>query len=138
MRKKNFKFDNTYSKLPNSFYKKVLPQPVKEPKLIEINEELAEYLGVDSTNLSDEDCKLIFSGNKIPRGASPIALAYAGHQFGQFVPSLGDGRAILLGELIATNGKRFDMQLKGSGKTFFSRNGDGRAPLGPVIKRVYC
>ena len=105
--------------LPNSFYKKVLPQPVKEPKLIEINEELAKYLGVDSSNLSDEDCKLIFSGNKIPRGAYPIALAYAGHQFGQFVPSLGDGRAILLGELIATNGKRFDMQLKGSGKTFF-------------------
>jgi len=134
LRKKIFKFNNSYSKLPNIFYKKVLPQPVKKPKLIEINEELAKYLGVDSTNLSNEDYNLIFSGNKIPRGASPIALAYAGHQFGQFVPSLGDGRAILLGELIAKNGKRFDMQLKGSGKTFFSRNGDGRAPLGPVIR----
>ncbi len=134
MRKKIFKFNNTYSKLPNDFYKKVLPQPVKEPKLIEINQELAKYLGIDLTNLTNEDCKLIFSGNKVPRGSSPIALAYAGHQFGQFVPCLGDGRAILLGELIARNGKRFDMQLKGSGKTFFSRNGDGRAPLGPVIR----
>ncbi len=134
MRNNIFDFSNTYAKLPKNFYEKINPRPVKNPELIEFNSNLSRFLNIDPNRINDENGKLFFSGNVIPDGARPIAMAYAGHQFGNFVPQLGDGRAILIGELIATNGKRFDIQLKGSGKTSFSRQGDGRSPLGPVIR----
>ncbi len=130
----NIKFDNTYSKLSNQFYEEIKPQPVKKPKLIKLNKKLSEYLNLDDNFLKSKDGLLALAGNKVLRGSKPIALAYAGHQFGNFVPQLGDGRAVLLGEIIAIDGKRYDIQLKGSGKTSFSRQGDGRAPLGPVIR----
>ena len=126
-------FDNSYSKLPDIFFERIKPIPVKEPELIRFNKPLGEKLGL---NLSEDKSLLsaIFSGNKIPEGSEPIALLYAGHQFGYFVPQLGDGRAILLGEVVNKDGRRFDIQLKGSGQTSYSRGGDGRAPLGPVIR----
>ncbi len=130
----NIEFDNTYSELSNQFYEEINPHPVKKPKLIKFNKKLSEYLNLDCNFLKSKDGLLILAGNKIPKGSKPIALAYAGHQFGNFVPQLGDGRAILLGEVIAVDGKRYDVQLKGSGKTSFSRQGDGRSPLGPVIR----
>ena len=126
-------FDNSYSKLPNIFFERINPIAVKEPSLIQFNERLAKEIGLNlekKENLFSE----IFSGNKILEGSKPIALAYAGHQFGHFVPQLGDGRAVLLGEIINDNDHRFDIQLKGSGQTCYSRGGDGRAPLGPVIR----
>ena len=126
-------FDNSYSKLPDIFFERIKPIPVKDPELIRFNKPLGEKLGL---NLSKDKSLLsaIFSGNKIPEGSEPIALLYAGHQFGYFVPQLGDGRAILLGEVVNKDGRRFDIQLKGSGQTSYSRGGDGRAPLGPVIR----
>ena len=127
-------FDNTYIKLPEKFYEKILPVPVKKPKLINLNKKLSDFLNLNYKKFSGKYGELVFSGNLIPNGSNPIAMAYAGHQFGQLVPKLGDGRAILLGEIIAKDGKRYDMQLKGSGKTSFSRGGDGRAPLGPIIR----
>ncbi|MBS91962.1 MAG: hypothetical protein CMM95_02790 [Rickettsiales bacterium] len=130
----NIEFDNTFSQLSREFYEEINPEPVKEPKLIKLNNELSKYLSLDYDFLKSRDGLLVLSGNKTPDGSKPIALAYAGHQFGNFVPQLGDGRAILLGEVIAIDGKRYDVQLKGSGKTSFSRQGDGRAPLGPVIR----
>jgi len=132
--KKIFNFSNTYAKLPKNFYEEIKPIPVKNPKLLNLNKELTKFLNIDSQLITEDNGKLIFSGNLIPEGAQPLAMAYAGHQFGNFVPKLGDGRAILIGELIATDGKRYDLQLKGSGKTSFSRQGDGRSPLGPVIR----
>ena len=126
-------FDNSYSKLPNIFFERINPVAVKKPSLIQFNKPLAKEIGLNlekNENLISE----IFSGNKILKGSEPIALAYAGHQFGHFVPQLGDGRAILLGEIINNDGRRFDIQLKGSGQTSYSRGGDGRAPLGPVIR----
>jgi len=126
-------FDNSYSKLPNIFFERINPVAVKEPSLIQFNERLAKEIGLNlekKENLFSE----IFSGNKILEGSKPIALAYAGHQFGHFVPQLGDGRAVLLGEIINDDDHRFDIQLKGSGQTCYSRGGDGRAPLGPVIR----
>ena len=128
-------FDNSYAKLPNHFYARVNPVPVSKPSLIKLNHSLAEDLGLDTEALlNDSKGTAIFAGNVIPQHANPIATAYAGHQFGTFVPQLGDGRAILLGEIIDPKGVRRDIQLKGSGPTPFSRGGDGRAPLGPVIR----
>jgi len=125
-------FDNSYAALPDSFYARVKPEPVKAPTLIAINETLARDLGIDG--LDDPNLAALFAGNAIPDGASPLAQLYAGHQFGQYNPQLGDGRAVLLGETIGTDGIRRDIQLKGSGRTPFSRMGDGRAWLGPVLR----
>jgi uncharacterized protein YdiU (UPF0061 family) len=129
-----FTFDNSYARLPERFFQRILPVPVKTPNLIYLNNSLLEELGLNPEFFHEEEGSAIFSGNLIPSGADPIALAYAGHQFGHFSPQLGDGRAVLLGEILDVNGKRCDIQLKGSGQTAFSRNGDGRAALGPVIR----
>ncbi|OAP40756.1 hypothetical protein AU381_02320 [Sinorhizobium glycinis] len=128
-----FPFDNSYARLPANFYARVEPTPVAEPWLIKLNRPLAEELCLDIAAL-ERGGAAIFSGNAVPAGAEPLAMAYAGHQFGTFVPQLGDGRAILLGEVIDRNGKRRDIQLKGSGQTPYSRRGDGRAALGPVLR----
>ncbi|EAR51605.1 hypothetical protein OG2516_01761 [Oceanicola granulosus HTCC2516] len=126
-------FDNSYARLPAQLFTALPPTPVAAPRLIEFNEALAEELGLD-VDVKDEDrIASIFSGNDIPEGATPIAQAYAGHQFGNWNPQLGDGRAILLGEVTTPRG-RFDIQLKGSGPTPYSRMGDGRAGLGPVLR----
>jgi uncharacterized protein YdiU (UPF0061 family) len=129
-----FPFDNSYARLPAQFSARVKPTPVSAPKLIKVNRELAMLLGVDPDALSTDEGVAVLAGNRVPEGAEPIALAYAGHQFGSFVHQLGDGRAILLGEVVGTDGKRRDVQLKGSGRTPFSRGGDGRAALGPVLR----
>ncbi|GAB4391286.1 MAG: YdiU family protein [Gammaproteobacteria bacterium] len=133
-RKRAIPFNNTYVRLPERFYQRIKPVPVKAPQLIRFNEALADALHIASSIFTDEIGAEIFSGNYIPPDAEPIALAYAGHQFGQFVPQLGDGRAILLGEVLDKSGVRRDIQLKGSGPTAFSRRGDGRAALGPVMR----
>ncbi|MEE2998929.1 MAG: YdiU family protein [Pseudomonadota bacterium] len=129
-----FQFDNSYARLPGRFFQRILPVPVKAPNLIYLNRSLLKILGLNSNSFRGEVGAAIFSGNLIPSGADPIALAYGGHQFGHFVPQLGDGRAVLLGEILDLDGKRWDIQLKGSGPTAFSRSGDGRAALGPVIR----
>ncbi len=129
-----FEFDNTYIKLPKNFYQKINPVPVKKPRLLKLNHELLDYFNLDKDSLETNLGISILSGNKVPTNTTPLAMVYAGHQFGNFVDQLGDGRAVLLGEIIAKNGQRYDLQLKGSGKTFFSRQGDGRSPLGPVIR----
>ena len=134
-------FKNTYIQLSDKFFERVNPAPVSAPELLHINTALAEELGIklpkDSSAASkEENARLaqIFSGNTLPEGAEPLAMAYAGHQFGHFVPQLGDGRAILLGEVTDIHGLQRDIQLKGAGRTRFSRSGDGRAALGPVIR----
>jgi uncharacterized protein YdiU (UPF0061 family) len=127
-------FDNSYARLPNSFYSQTLPTPVSAPELIKINNDLAHQLGLDPSSLATPEGVEVLVGKRVPDGAEPIAMAYAGHQFGQFVPQLGDGRAILLGEVVDCSGVRRDIQLKGSGPTPFSRRGDGRAALGPVLR----
>jgi uncharacterized protein YdiU (UPF0061 family) len=127
-------FDNTYAALPERFYTRTRPTPVADARLIRVNTEVARALGLDETWLASRDGVAMLAGNTVPDGASPIAAAYAGHQFGGFSPQLGDGRAILLGEVVAPDGRRFDIQLKGSGPTPFSRRGDGRAALGPVLR----
>jgi len=129
-----FGFDNTYARLPERSYSRVFPTPVAAPQLVKVNERLARDLGVDPAALMSSEGVEILAGNKIAQGSEPIALAYAGHQFGYFVPQLGDGRAILLGEVLSRDGLRYDIQLKGSGPTPFSRRGDGRAALGPVLR----
>ena len=129
-----FAFDNTYARLPAQFHAAVAPTHVRAPRVVKINRALAEVLGLDADVLASPEGAELLSGNVLPEGAEPIALAYAGHQFGNFVPQLGDGRAILLGEIIGTDGKRRDVQLKGAGRTRFSRGGDGRAALGPVLR----
>ncbi len=129
-----FAFDNSYARLPDRFFARVAPTPVRQPRLIRLNRALAEELGLDSGWLASPEGVQVLAGNRVPEGAEPIAEAYAGHQFGGWVPQLGDGRAILLGEVIDRNGRRRDIQLKGSGPTPFSRMGDGRAPLGPVLR----
>ena len=129
-----FPFDNSYARLPDRFFARLTPSPVRAPQLIRLNEALAEHLGLDPERLSSPEGIEILSGNRLPEGAEPIAMAYAGHQFGIWVPQLGDGRAILLGEVIDRDGVRRDIQLKGSGHTPFSRMGDGRAVLGPVLR----
>jgi uncharacterized protein YdiU (UPF0061 family) len=123
-------FDNSYARLPGTMHVRVDPTPVEAPRLIKVNEALARELGIDPASLTPE----VAVGNVLPPGATPIAQAYAGHQFGNFVPQLGDGRAILLGEVVDVHGRRRDIQLKGSGPTPFSRRGDGRAALGPVLR----
>jgi len=129
-----FNFHNTYIKLPETFYQKISPSSAYSPQLIAFNQSLATELGSKVEELDEQYLAEIFSGQSILSGSEPIALAYAGHQFGHFVPSLGDGRAVLLGEVIASDGKRYDIQLKGAGQTAFSRRGDGRSALGPVIR----
>jgi uncharacterized protein YdiU (UPF0061 family) len=130
----NIPFNNTYARLPARFFAKQTPACVPKPKLIRLNRELAAKLSIDSGWLESADGVAILAGNAIPDGSEPIAQAYAGHQFGGFSPQLGDGRAILLGEVIDTDGARHDLQLKGSGRTPFSRGGDGKSALGPVIR----
>jgi serine/tyrosine/threonine adenylyltransferase len=130
----HFPFQNTYAALPANFFARVAPTPVAAPRLIKLNRPLALQLGLDPDLLETPEGAEILAGKRVPEGADPIAMAYAGHQFGQFVPQLGDGRAILLGEVIDRNGVRRDIQLKGSGPTPFSRRGDGRAALGPVLR----
>src|SRR5215469_6515355 len=130
----HFPFQNSYAALPANFFARVAPTPVASPRLIKLNRALARDLGLDPDLLDSPDGAEILSGKRLPDGAEPIAMAYAGHQFGHFVPQLGDGRAILLGEVIDKDGVRRDIQLKGSGPTPFSRRGDGRAALGPVLR----
>jgi serine/tyrosine/threonine adenylyltransferase len=129
-----FPFDNSYARLPERFYSRTPPTPVREPRLIRLNRELAVELGIDADALDSPHGAEILAGNRVPDGAEPIATAYAGHQFGNFVPQLGDGRAVLLGEVVDRSGVRRDIQLKGSGRTPFSRGGDGRAAIGPVLR----
>ena len=126
-------FDNSFARLPEHFFTKTSPHPVSQPNVVLINYPLAEALGLDLKRLSKKQLAQLFSGNTLPLGAEPIAQAYAGHQFGQFT-YLGDGRAHLLGEHVTQDGKRMDIQLKGSGKTPYSRNGDGRAALAPMLR----
>jgi serine/tyrosine/threonine adenylyltransferase len=130
----HFPFENTYTALPANFFARVAPTPVTSPRLIKLNRPLAVHLGLDPDLLDSPEGAEILAGKRVPDGADPIAMAYAGHQFGHFVPQLGDGRAILLGEVIDADGVRRDIQLKGSGPTPFSRRGDGRAALGPVLR----
>jgi uncharacterized protein YdiU (UPF0061 family) len=129
-----FAFDNTYTRELEGFYVSWKAAQVARPSLVKLNRELAEELGLDADALDSEEGTRIFAGNETPEGAAPLAQAYAGHQFGGFSPQLGDGRALLLGEVIDRHGRRRDIQLKGSGPTPFSRNGDGRAALGPVLR----
>jgi serine/tyrosine/threonine adenylyltransferase len=130
----HFPFQNTYAALPEGFFVRVTPTPVAAPRLIKLNRPLAVRLGLDPDTLESPEGVEILAGKRVPNGADPIAMAYAGHQFGYFVPQLGDGRAILLGEVVDLDGVRRDIQLKGSGPTPFSRRGDGRAALGPVLR----
>jgi uncharacterized protein YdiU (UPF0061 family) len=129
-----FSFDNTYARLPDRFYARVAPTPVRAPRIVKVNRALAELLRADVERLDSPEGADVLAGNAAPEGAEPIALAYAGHQFGGFVPQLGDGRALLLGEVVGRDGRRRDIQLKGSGRTPFSRGGDGRAAIGPVLR----
>ena len=129
-----FAFDNSYARLPERFFAKLPPTPVAKPALIRINARVARLLGLDPERLATPEGIEILAGNRIAEGSEPIAQAYAGHQFGGFSPQLGDGRAILLGEIVGPDGVRRDVQLKGSGPTPFSRRGDGRAALGPVLR----
>ncbi|WP_374635399.1 YdiU family protein, partial [Paracoccus sp. (in: a-proteobacteria)] len=128
------RFDNSYARLPEGFFTRTAPTPVRDPQLVGLNRPLAERLGLDADWLAGPEGLAMLAGNALPKGAEPIAQAYAGHQFGGFVPQLGDGRAVLLGEVVAPDGARFDIQLKGAGPTPFSRRGDGRAWLGPVLR----
>ena len=128
-----WRFDNTYSKLPDPFISNTSPIPVKSPELVILNDNLAKQLGLNFSLISKKELSNLFSGNSLPEGSKSIAQAYAGHQFGHFT-MLGDGRAVLMGEHISKNNERFDIQFKGSGQTPFSRNGDGRAALGPMLR----
>ena len=131
--KAGWSFDNTYAKLPDDLLVKQAPIPVKLPKLIILNKDLSKDLDLDFTNIKVGSLSQLFSGNVLPTGSESIAQAYAGHQFGHFT-MLGDGRAVLMGEHLSKNGDRYDIQFKGSGKTPFSRNGDGRAAMGPMLR----
>jgi uncharacterized protein YdiU (UPF0061 family) len=127
-------FDNSYARLPDRFYARLDPTPVASPRLVRLNTALAHDLGIDPDELASPDGIAMLAGNHVAPGSEPLAQAYAGHQFGHFVPRLGDGRACLLGEVVGRDGVRRDIQLKGSGATPFSRSGDGRAALGPVLR----
>jgi len=127
-------FDNSYARLGESFFARLRPTPVRSPALVALNVPLADELGLDPAALGGADGVSVLAGNTCAQGSDPLAQVYAGHQFGNFVPQLGDGRALLLGEIVDTNGQRRDIQLKGSGPTPFSRAGDGRAWLGPVLR----
>ena len=133
MTSSGFKFDNTYLHLPEIFYTKLVPAPVPEPEMVILNTPLAIELGLDFSEISLGKQAVLFAGNQMPESAEPFAQAYAGHQFGHF-SMLGDGRAIVWGEHITPTGQRFDLQFKGSGPTPYSRGGDGRAPLGPMLR----
>src|SRR5690242_2712360 len=126
-------FEHSYAALPARFYARVNPTCVTNPQLVVFNRNLAEEFGLEPDAV-ERAAAAIFSGNEVPEDSTPIAMAYAGHQFGSFVPRLGDGRAILLGELKGRDGILLDIQLKGAGLTPFSRNGDGRAALGPMLR----
>ena len=128
-----FNLENSYAELPKIFYSKVAPTPVENPQMIILNENLANELGLNFSTLLEDERAELFSGNILPKNSAPIAQAYAGHQYGGFV-ILGDGRAILLGEHLTRDKKRVDIQLKGSGKTPYSRRGDGRAALSPMLR----
>ena len=130
----SFPFDNSYARLPQEFFSVAEPTPVREPTLVRLNRDLARQLGLDTEWLESEQGLATLAGNHIAAGAQPLAMAYSGHQFGGFSPQLGDGRAILLGEVVSSDGTRYDIQLKGSGPTPFSRRGDGRSALGPVLR----
>src|SRR5688572_2578657 len=125
-------FEHSYASLSPRFYERVLPTPVKDPQLVIFNRSLADELGLKPD--VEREAATVFSGNQLPEDSNPIAMAYAGHQFGSFVPQLGDGRAILLGEIRDRVGVVRDVQLKGAGLTRFSRDGDGRAALGPMLR----
>lgn len=129
-------FDNSYARLPGAFYQHCEPLPVAAPELLVLNKPLAGELGMDDSDLmaNSDHLTQLFAGNRLPMDAQPLAMAYAGHQFGQFVPQLGDDRAILLGEVIDRCQQRRDLQLKGAGRTPFARSGDGRSPLGPALR----
>lgn len=127
-------FDNTYADLPDRFYHRQSPASVSAPKLIRVNDALAQELDIDAAWLKSEEGVAVLAGNALAEGSDPIATVYAAHQFGNWNPQLGDGRALLLGEVISRTGQRFDIQLKGSGPTPYSRGGDGLAPLGPVLR----
>ena len=129
-----FNFDNSYARDLEGFYVPWQPATVPAPRLLQLNRALAAELGLDADALASADGAAIFAGNLVPEGASPLAQAYAGHQFGGFSPRLGDGRALLLGEVIDRHGRRRDIGFKGSGRTPFSRGGDGKAALGPVLR----
>jgi len=129
-----FAFDNSYARLPDRFFARLRPTPVAAPRLVRLNKKLAGHLELDPGKLAAPEGVEILAGNRVPKRGEPLAMAYGGHQFGTFVPQLGDGRAILLGEVIDRDGVRRDIQLKGSGPTPFSRRGDGRAALGPVLR----
>ena len=126
-------FNNTYSKLSETFKENIKPVPVTNPDLVILNKTLASELDLDFSKIDKEELSKIFSGNLLPPGSNSIAQAYAGHQFGHFT-MLGDGRAVLIGEHTTRSNKKYDIQFKGSGKTAFSRNGDGRAALGPMLR----
>ncbi len=128
-----WRFDNTYAQLSDSMLTKINPVPVKKPEIIIMNNNLSKYLGLDFSNVGNDQLGLMFSGNLLPKNSECIAQAYAGHQFGYFT-ILGDGRAITIGEHLSKNNSRFDIQFKGSGKTPYSRNADGRAALGPMLR----
>lgn len=132
-RETGWNLDNSYARLPEIFYSSLDPTPVSSPKLTIFNETLAKSLGLDAQALQGEDGVEVLAGNRVPEGAAPLAQAYAGHQFGHFT-KLGDGRAILIGEQVTPSGERFDIQLKGPGRTPYSRGGDGRAALGPMLR----
>ncbi|MEQ8825523.1 MAG: YdiU family protein [Filomicrobium sp.] len=131
-----FAFTNTYARLPERFFVKLSPSPVAEPTLVYLNTTLADELGLDVSRLASPEGVAALSGNRVPNGSEPISQVYAGHQFGFFTPQLGDGRAHLLGEIIDRLGARSDIQLKGSGRTPYSRRGDGRAALGPMLREL--
>jgi uncharacterized protein YdiU (UPF0061 family) len=129
----NWRFDNSYTRMPESLFSRLAPTPVRQPALVIFNRALARSLGLGLDGVAEGDLARLFAGNALPEGAAPIAQAYAGHQFGYFT-MLGDGRAIVLGEHLTPAGQRFDIQLKGSGRTPYSRSGDGRAALGPMLR----
>ena len=126
--------ENSYARLPETFYARLAPTPVAAVDALRINESLAEQMGLSPAFLAESEGVEALGGNRVPEGAEPLAMAYAGHQFGNWVPSLGDGRAVLLGEVIDRDGVRRDIHLKGAGQTPYSRRGDGRAALGPVLR----
>jgi serine/tyrosine/threonine adenylyltransferase len=128
-----WRLEHSYAQLPALFHVAVQPTPVRAPRLVVLNRPLAASLGLDADALAGEDGAAVFAGNRLPPGAAPLAQAYAGHQYGHFT-TLGDGRAILLGEQLTPRGERFDLQLKGAGPTPYSRRGDGRAALGPMLR----
>ena len=130
-----FNFDNSYAKLPEGFYTRLPPTPVTAPNVVIFNHNLASEMGLEVLGTSQEELAEIFSGNSMLDGTEPIAQAYAGHQFGHFT-MLGDGRAVVWGEHLTKNGRRLDIQFKGSGRTPYSRGGDGRAALGPTSRLV--